>query len=97
VFDRETGLASAGGYTGDGVVLSRVCAVALADLVTAPEIVTDHTRLPFVHHVSPKWEFEPVRWMGINAGRVFAARADRVEHTGHESRASEMLRRLLGE
>ncbi|HEY1222560.1 MAG TPA: FAD-dependent oxidoreductase [Acidimicrobiales bacterium] len=97
VFDHRTGLAAAGGYTGDGVVLSRVCAVALADLIAAPDSVTDHTTLPFVHHQSRKWEFEPLRWLGINAGRTLAARADHVEHEGRESRASAMLSRLLGE
>ena len=97
VFDPESGLAAAGGYTGDGVVLSRVCAIALADLITKPDSVTDHTNLAFVHHQSRKWEYEPVRWMGINAGRSFAARADVVEHTGRHSRASGLLGRLLGE
>jgi len=97
VFDPGTGLAAAGGYTGDGVVLSRVCAIALADLITAPDEETDHTMLPFVHHQSRKWEFEPLRWIGINAGRAFATRADHVEHEGRASRASAMLNRLLGE
>ena len=95
--DRDTGLAALGGYTGDGVVLSRVCAVALADLITDPATATDHTILPFVHHQSRKWEYEPLRWLGINAGRVLATRADAVEHAGNESRASAMLLRLLGE
>ncbi len=45
--DHESGLASAGGYTGDGVVLSRVAATAVADLITAPDVETDVTRLPF--------------------------------------------------
>ncbi|MGD1013921.1 MAG: FAD-dependent oxidoreductase [Acidimicrobiales bacterium] len=97
VFDPESGLAAAGGYTGDGVVLSRVCAIALADLITNPGSVTDHTNLAFVHHQSRKWEYEPLRWMGINAGRSFATRADAVEHTGRQSRASDLLGRLLGE
>jgi glycine/D-amino acid oxidase-like deaminating enzyme len=97
LFDERTGLASAGGYTGDGVVLSRTCAIALADLITAPTTTTEHTDLPFVHHQSRKWEVEPIRWLGINAGRTFAARADRVEHDGRDSRASGLLRRLLGE
>jgi glycine/D-amino acid oxidase-like deaminating enzyme len=97
-FDPLTGLAAAGGYTGDGVVLSRVCAVALADLITAPDESTDHTVLPFVQQPSRKWEFEPVRWLGINAGRAFAAHADRREDvTGAPSRASALLQRLLGE
>jgi len=96
--DRITGLASAGGYTGDGVVLSHVCATALADLITAPEATTDHVVLPFVQHQPRKWELEPARWLGINAGRVLAARADRVEeHATAPSRASTLLQRLLGE
>ena len=37
VVDHESGLASAGGYTGDGVVMSYVAANALADLIVAPE------------------------------------------------------------
>jgi glycine/D-amino acid oxidase-like deaminating enzyme len=97
VLDRETGLAALGGYTGDGVVLSRVCAVALADLIKDPRTATDHSILPFIHHHSRKWEFEPLRWLGINAGRALATRADAVEHAGTESRASAMLTRLLGE
>lgn len=98
VYDPETGLAVAGGYTGDGVVLSRVCATALADLISSPETSTEHTSLPFVHHHARKWEFEPVRWIGINAGRTLATRADHVEHHGAgESRASVLLYRLLGE
>ena len=35
--NHATGLASAGGYTGDGVVLSYVCANALADLIVDPD------------------------------------------------------------
>jgi glycine/D-amino acid oxidase-like deaminating enzyme len=96
--DRATGIAVSGGYTGDGVVLSRVCATALADLIATPDATTEHTVLPFVHPHSRKWEFEPVRWLGINAGRLFAARADRVEtHSGTASRASGWLERLVGD
>ncbi|MFZ1063191.1 MAG: FAD-dependent oxidoreductase [Acidimicrobiales bacterium] len=97
LFDERTGLACAGGYTGDGVVLSRTCAIALADLITAPRTTTAYTNLPFVHRRSRKWEFEPIRWIGINAGRSFANRADRAEHVGRDSRASALLDRLLGE
>jgi len=97
-FNPRTGLAATGGFTGDGVVLSRVCAIALADLITAPDQSTDHTVLPFVQRHSRKWEPEPVRWLGINAGRALAAHADRVEDvTGHPSRAGALLDRLLGE
>ncbi len=75
----ESGLASAGGYTGDGVVLSYVAANALADLLSHPEKDTDFTTLPFVQQPIRPWEFEPFRWLGINSVTALAARADRDE------------------
>lgn len=94
--DYDTGLASAGGYTGDGVVLSRVAATALADLITSPDTESDVTRLPFVQRIGRRWEFEPLRWIGINAGLALAARADHVEATHNRvSRASRWLERLI--
>jgi len=94
--DFESGMASAGGYTGDGVVLSRVAATALADLITRPDIETAFTRLSFVQHSGRHWEFEPFRWMGINAGLALANWADRVEAKyGRESRARRWLDRLV--
>lgn len=96
-YDAQSGLASAGGYTGDGVVLSHVAATALADVITAPDSDTEFTRLPFVQLGSSPWEFEPFRWMGINFGLGLATWADHLERTkGRVSRASGLLDRLLG-
>lgn len=93
--DFDTGLASAGGYTGDGVVLSYVAANCLADLLCSPGTATPFSELPFVQHESRPWEFEPLRWMGINAGLGLARWADRVETRQHRtSRASDWLERL---
>ncbi len=97
-FDATSGLASAGGYTGDGVVLSYVAANALADLITSPGVDTNFTRLPFVQRTSGRWAFEPLRWLGINAGLAMATWADRVEERQHkESRASAWLERLFNQ
>lgn len=94
--DYENGLASTGGYTGDGVVLSHVAATSLADLLTAPDVETAHTRLPFVQHAGRRWAIEPFRWIGINAGLGLATWADRVEERkGRVSRASHLLDRLV--
>jgi glycine/D-amino acid oxidase-like deaminating enzyme len=94
--DFDSGLAAAGGYTGDGVVLSHVAATALADLITSPDTETAFTRLPFVQRAGRRWEFEPFRWIGINAGLALAAWADRVEaERGTVSRASRWLDRLV--
>lgn len=96
--DYESGLASAGGYTGDGVVLSYVAANSLADLLCSPGTETSFTRLPFVQHESRRWEIEPLRWMGINTGLGLAAWADRVEERRMKpSRASDWLDRLFNQ
>jgi glycine/D-amino acid oxidase-like deaminating enzyme len=95
--DFDSGLASAGGYTGDGVVLSHVAATALADLITRRDTATDFTRLPFVQHSARRWEFEPFRWLGINAGLALAGWADHVEiKHARVSRASQWLERFTG-
>ncbi len=93
--DRVSGLAVLGGYTGDGVVLSRVAAQALADLICAPETSSEFTELPFVGHPLRRWEREPWRWLGINAGLVAATWADHQERRGRSSRAATFLERLM--
>jgi glycine/D-amino acid oxidase-like deaminating enzyme len=96
--DYSTGLASAGGYTGDGVVMSYLAANCLADLMSAPGTETSFTTLPFVQHRSKRWEVEPLRWTGINVGLGLAAWADRVERRkNQESRASHLLDRLFNQ
>lgn len=98
VVDYDTGLASAGGYTGDGVVLSRVAGIALADLITRPDVETDYTRLPFIQRQSRRWEIEPLRWLGISSALALAARADSTEsRRGVESKATRWFDWLTGE
>jgi len=95
--DHHSGLAAAGGYTGDGVVLSLVAARALADLLTRPDEPTPYTTLPFVAHESRRWEHEPLRWLGINAAVALASYGDRVERRRNRtSRAVGLLDRLMG-
>ncbi len=94
-FDRATGMASAGGYVGDGVVLSHLAARTLADLIVGAD--TDRTSLPFVGHRSRAWEPEPLRWLGINGGLLAAGLADRTEtRTGRPSRLARVVDRLHG-
>ncbi|HWC68147.1 MAG TPA: FAD-binding oxidoreductase, partial [Acidimicrobiales bacterium] len=94
-FDRATGLAWAGGYVGDGVATTNLAGRTLADLITGRD--SDLTRLPWVGHRSPRWEPEPLRWLGINAALRLPAAADRHEVcTGRPARArSWLLERLL--
>jgi len=95
-FDRRTGLAWAGGYVGDGVGTSNLAGRTIADLVTGRS--TELTTLPWVGHRSPRWEPEPLRWIGINAVVRLPAGADRAEaRTGRPERwRSWMTSRVLG-
>ncbi len=64
--DRGTGLAWAGGYVGDGVATTNLAGRTLRDLVLGHD--TALVRHPWVGHRSRRWEPEPLRWLGINAG-----------------------------
>ncbi len=94
-FDQPSGLASAGGYVGDGVTTSHLAGKTLADLILGKDSPLTH--LPWVGHHSPRWEPEPLRWLGVNAGLAVAAFGDRSERiTGRPSRVANTLHRLLG-
>nr|WP_157344680.1 FAD-binding oxidoreductase [Nocardioides sp. MAH-18] len=75
--DRETGIAWAGGYVGDGVGTTNLAGRTLRDLVLGHD--TELTRLPWVGHRSRTWEPEPLRWLGINAGLRAMTLADAEE------------------
>jgi glycine/D-amino acid oxidase-like deaminating enzyme len=93
--DLGTGLAWAGGYVGDGVGTANLAGRTLADLILRRH--TELTRLPWVGHRSPRWEPEPLRWLGINGSRWLAASADAAEaRTGRPARRAALLDRLTG-
>jgi glycine/D-amino acid oxidase-like deaminating enzyme len=92
--DPATGLAHAGGYVGEGVAASNLAGRTLADLICGLD--TERTDLPWVGHRSPRWEPEPLRWLGINAALRVMASADAVEdRTGRPARRAELLWRIL--
>ena len=95
-YERETGLAWAGGYVGDGVSTTNLAGRTLTDLIL--ERSSELTALPWVNHRSRKWEPEPLRWIGMNLGFRLAAAADRVENrSGRPSRLGHWLGRLTGD
>lgn len=94
-YDPATGLGWSGGYVGDGVALSNLGGRTVAELVTGRR--TDLSELPWVQHHSRRWEPEPVRWLGINAGLQVASLADREERlTGRPARLGKVLSFLTG-
>ena len=93
--DRDTGLAWAGGYVGDGVSTTNLAGRTLRDLVLGRD--TGLTRLPWVGHRSPAWEREPWRWLGINAGLRAMSLADAEESvTRLPSLVAKAVSPLLG-
>jgi glycine/D-amino acid oxidase-like deaminating enzyme len=93
--DRGTGVAWAGGYVGDGVSTTNLAGRTLRDLVLERD--TELVRLPWVNHRSPRWEPEPLRWLGVNAGLRAAAAADVEERlTKRMSRIARLVSSFVG-
>jgi glycine/D-amino acid oxidase-like deaminating enzyme len=93
--DRATGLAWAGGYVGEGVAASNLAGRTLADLITGA--TSELTDLPWVGHRSRRWEPEPLRWLGVNAGLALSAATDRAENrTDRPTRRGRALARFIG-
>ena len=93
--DRATGLGWAGGYVGDGVGTSNLAGRTLADLISGRS--SDLVSLPWVGHRSRRWEPEPLRWLGINAGLRVMLSADAAEaRTGRPARRAALFGRFLG-
>lgn len=94
-FDRVTGLAWSGGYVGDGVGTANLGGRTLAQLITGQE--SELTNLPWVGHRSPRWEPEPLRWLGTNLGLRAMTYADAQEaRTGRSSKIAEIFGRAIG-
>jgi glycine/D-amino acid oxidase-like deaminating enzyme len=94
-FDRSQRLAWAGGYVGDGVSTTNLAGRTLAQLITGNE--SDLTRLPWVGHRSRRWEPEPLRWLGVNGGRLLMTTADRAEaRSGKPARRAKAFARMIG-
>lgn len=94
-YDSQSGLASAGGYVGDGLSTTNLAGRTLADLITGSdsELVT----LPWVGHRSPSWEPEPLRFLGANTGLVAMAAADSEERmTARPSLIARVMAPLIG-
>lgn len=93
--DRDAREAWAGGYVGDGLSTTNLAGRTLADLIAGRR--TDLTALPWVGHRSPRWEPEPLRFLGANAGLVAMEAADLEERaTRRPSLVARALAPLTG-
>ena len=83
-YDRATGLAWAGGYTGQGVAAANAAGRTLADLIRGVD--SDLVRLPWVGHQSRPWEPEPRTWLGVHAALTAAHTIDGVDRLRSRAR-----------
>nr|WP_297459953.1 FAD-binding oxidoreductase [uncultured Halomonas sp.] len=71
ILDRASGLATAGGYAGEGVAASHLFGRTLADLILKRD--TELARMPWAfthashHQLIKRWEPEPLRWLAAQA------------------------------
>jgi len=95
-YDKRSGLASLGGYVGDGVAAANLAARTLAHLIREDD--HDLTRLAWVNHPSRNWEIEPLRFVGINGLIKLSESIDKHERrTGKPDRIREtVLKTFLG-
>ena len=79
--DRASGVATARGYTGQGVSTTNLSGRILADLILERD--SEVTRLPQVGHQSPDWEPEPLRYLGVRfVQRTYARLDEKAARTG---------------
>lgn len=76
-FDPASGIGGARGYVGSGLTMTNVAARTLRDLVLGES--TELTELPWVNHHPRRWEFEPLRYLGVSSMYACYRFADRWE------------------
>jgi glycine/D-amino acid oxidase-like deaminating enzyme len=92
-FDRHSGIAMACGYTGQGVATANLSGRVLADLISGN--ASELTTLPPVNHQSPRWEPEPLRYLGVRYVQQAYFRLDRqARESGQPPDGSSLAERL---
>jgi glycine/D-amino acid oxidase-like deaminating enzyme len=78
--DEKTGIGGVVSYAGEGVCPSNLAGRTLCDFALGRK--TPLIELPWVGHRSPRWEPEPLRWLGTQASRALFISVDRTERRG---------------
>ncbi|HEV2072358.1 MAG TPA: FAD-binding oxidoreductase [Thermomicrobiales bacterium] len=92
-YDPGTGIASAYGYSGEGVATANLSGRVLADLIT--ETDSSLTTLPMTQSGDSKWEPEPLRWAGVTFVRRGRLRMlQKVEREGKYPEKPTLAQRL---
>ncbi|CAN5830012.1 FAD-dependent oxidoreductase [soil metagenome] len=92
-YNRTTGIATARGYTGQGVTTTNVSGRVLADQILGNR--SELALFPTVGHRSPDWEPEPLRFLGVRYIQQQYFKIDeRAEMTGIAPDGSTLAERM---
>jgi glycine/D-amino acid oxidase-like deaminating enzyme len=91
--DEATGIAGLGSYAGEGVCPSNLAGRTLCDFALGRK--TPLIELPWVGHQSPRWEREPLRWLGARAAQALLASTDHADARGRRYPVRELLLRAM--
>lgn len=93
IYDKQTRIASATGFVGQGVSTTNLAGRILSDLIL--EQKSEITELPMVQHASRKWEVEPFRWLGAHFVQYGLERVDKkAESSGIPPKGTSLAERL---
>ncbi len=93
-FDPATKIATARGYTGQGVSTTNLTGRVIAELITGKQ--TDLSKLPVAQRSSPVWEPEPFRWLVVRYMQNAFLRIDAAGRKGHRKPIDAPLAGYLG-
>jgi glycine/D-amino acid oxidase-like deaminating enzyme len=93
-FDRERRIATARGYTGQGVSTTNLAGRVLADLITGKR--SELATLPIAQRRSPNWEPEPFRWLAVRYAQKAFLRIDEAAEQGRARPMDAPVAEYLG-
>ena len=89
-----TKIATARGYTGQGVATTNLAGRVLAELISGKR--TALSQLPIAQRNSPRWEIEPLRWLAIRYRQNAFYRIDEAGKQGKRKPIDAPLAEFLG-
>lgn len=93
-FDPATRIATARGYTGQGVSTTNLTGRIVAELIGGQR--TALSALPLAQRRSPLWEFEPLRWLAVRYMQDAFFRIDEAGKQGRPKPKDAFLAQYLG-
>jgi glycine/D-amino acid oxidase-like deaminating enzyme len=93
-FDAATRIATARGYTGQGVSTTNLTGRVLASLIAGKRAELE--TLPLTQRSSPNWEVEPLRWLAVRYMQKAFLRIDAAEESGRKGPWDGRFAKWLG-